>query len=113
MESESSTQVIQFAPKQKLDDRNSLDDAGQAIVALIGEAAKISDEKTQRAMTAAHRLAIQLREAEDRIVQLQAEVEQLQSRAARAEQWLETIRQQIQDTLIGPAQSRNQRPVEH
>jgi chromosome segregation ATPase len=113
MASESSTQVIQFALKQEPDDASSLDDAGQAIVALLGEAAKISNEKTERAMTAAHRLAMQLRDAEDRIAQLQAEVERLQSRAARAEQWLETIRQQIQDTLIGPLQSSNRRPVEH
>ena len=113
MESESSTQVIQFAPNQRLDDGGSLDDAGQAIVALLGEAANISNEKTERAMTAAHRLAMQLRDAEDQIAQLQAEVERLQSRAARAEQWLETIRQKIQDTLIGPLQSSNRRPVEH
>jgi chromosome segregation ATPase len=113
MASESSTQVIQFALKQEPDDASSLDDAGQAIVALLGEAAKISNEKTERAMTAAHRLAMQLRDAEDRIAQLQAEVERLQSRAARAEQWLETIRQKIQDTLIGPLQSSNRRPVEH
>jgi hypothetical protein len=40
MESESSTQVIQFAPKQKLDDGGSLDYAGQAIVACSGERPK-------------------------------------------------------------------------
>jgi TolA-binding protein len=113
MESESSTQVIQFAPKQKLDDGGSLDYAGQAIVALLGGAAKISNEKTERAMTVAHRLAIQLRETEDQIAELQGEVERLQSRAERAERWLETIKQEIQDTLIGPLQSSNRRPGEH
>src|SRR5262245_41978544 len=113
MEREPSTQVVPFAPKQEIDGGSSLDDAGRAIVVLLGEAAKISNEKTERAMTAAHRLAIQLREAEDRIAQLQGEVERLQSRAARAEQWLETIRQQIQDSLIGPMESSRQRPVEH
>jgi TolA-binding protein len=84
-----------------------------ALMALSASLGLAGCAATDGAMTAGHRLAMQLRDAEDRIAQLQGEAERLQSRAARAEQWLETIRQQIQDTLIGPLQSSNRRPVEH
>jgi predicted nucleic acid-binding Zn-ribbon protein len=53
-------------------------------------------------MSMAHRLSLELRAAEDRIAELQAETERLQTRAARAEQWLEAIKNEIEDNLIAP-----------
>jgi predicted nucleic acid-binding Zn-ribbon protein len=50
----------------------------------------------------AHKLSIQLRTAEDRISQLEAEVELSRDRAARAERWLQTIQNEIEEKLIAP-----------
>src|SRR5262249_23522083 len=48
-------------------------------------------ENCDRAMKLAHKLSMQLRAAEERISQLEAEVELFRDRAARAEGWLQTI----------------------
>ena len=64
--------------------------------------AQASNEKVERAMDTAHKLSMQLRDAEDRIAQLEGqnvllhgEVEHLQARAARAESWLERQRPRL------------------
>jgi TolA-binding protein len=99
-------EVFAFAPKQKPPEGSDpIDQAGQAVVATLREAANISKENVDRAMTLAHRLSMQLRATEDRISQLQGEVELLRSRATRAEQWLETIKTEIQDKLIAPMEA--------
>jgi cell division septum initiation protein DivIVA len=43
-----------------------------------------------------------LRTAEDRISQLETEIEQAQDRADRAETWLQVIRKEIEEKLIAP-----------
>jgi chromosome segregation ATPase len=101
MDQRTPSEVLAFAPKQKpLDRADPIDQAGHALVAMLQEAAKISNENVERALDMAHKLSIQLRAAEDRIAQLQAEVQFLQNRASRAEQWLEAIKNEIQDKLI-------------
>jgi hypothetical protein len=45
---------------------------------------------------------MQLRTAEDRISQLEAEVELFRDRAVRAERWLQTIQNEIEEKLIAP-----------
>jgi hypothetical protein len=50
----------------------------------------------------AHKLSMQLRTAEDRISQLEAEVGLFRDRAARAERWLQTIQNEIEEKLIAP-----------
>ena len=57
-------------------------------------------------MALAHKLSLQLRAAEDRISELQAEIKRLEDRAIRAEQWLETIKKEIEDKLIGPMEAK-------
>ena len=52
-------------------------------MAMLREAANISNENVDRAMSLAHKLAMQLRTAKEQIVQLQGEVERLENRAAR------------------------------
>jgi uncharacterized small protein (DUF1192 family) len=100
------SEVLAFAPKQKPGDGSDpIDQAGRAIVAMLGEAVSISNENVDRAMSLAHKLAIQLRGAEERITQLQSEVERLEARAARAERWLETIKQEIENKLIAPMEA--------
>jgi predicted PhzF superfamily epimerase YddE/YHI9 len=99
-------EVLKFAPKQRpRDEGDPIDQAGHALVAMLHEAAKLSNENVDRAMTMAHKLSIQLRAAEDRISQLQAEVEHLESRATRAEQWLQQVKKEIEDKLIGPMEA--------
>ena len=100
------SEVLAFAPNQKPRDASDpLDQAGHALIAVVREAASISIENVERSMTLAHKLSIQLRAAEDRIAQLQSEVERLQNRASRAERWLETIKKEIHDKLIAPMEA--------
>jgi hypothetical protein len=48
------------------------------------------------------KLAMQLRAAEDRITQLEAEAALLRDRATRAEGWLQTIHSELEQKLIAP-----------
>jgi chromosome segregation ATPase len=106
-----STEVMRFAPQQKLrGELEPIDQAGHAVIALLKEAAGISKESIERAMTVAHRLSLELRTAEDRIRELEGEVERLESRATRAEQWLGTIKKEIEDTLIAPMEANRSKP---
>jgi chromosome segregation ATPase len=57
---------------------------------------------------------MELRAAEERITQLEAEVEHLRDRATRAERWLETIKREIEGKLIVPMEAnRPQLPALH
>src|SRR5438270_893219 len=96
-------QVVKFAPKERPRNYSTpVEEAGQAIVAKIQKAADLSNENCDRAMKLAHKLSMQLRAAEDRVNQLEAEVELLRDRAVRAERWLETIQKEIEEKLIAP-----------
>jgi len=79
-----------------------VEEAGEAIIAKIQKAAELSNENCDRAMKLAHKLSMQLRAAEERISQLEAEVELFRDRAARAEGWLQTIQKEIEEKLIAP-----------
>jgi hypothetical protein len=98
--SESTEQVIKFSPKQQ--SSISADEAGQAVIAKIRKAAELSHETCDRAMALAHKLAMQLRAAEDRINRLERDTALFRDRAARAEGWLQTIHQEIEEKLIAP-----------
>jgi TolA-binding protein len=101
-----STEVVRFASKQKpRAELEPIDQAGHAVIGRLQEAAGIAEENIERAMTVAHRLSLELRTAEDRIRELEGEVERLESRATRAEQWLGTIKKEIEDTLIAPMEA--------
>jgi hypothetical protein len=100
-ETETSEQVLRFAPKEKAPNRvTQLDDAGQAIVAQIRTAADLAKEDCDRAMGLAHKLSMELRAAEEGTQQMAREVEHWRDRAARAEQWLRTIQQEIEEKLL-------------
>jgi hypothetical protein len=79
-----------------------VEEAGEAIIAKIQKAAELSNENCDRAMKLAHKLSMQLTAAEERISQLEAEVELFRDRAARAEGWLQTIQKEIEEKLIAP-----------
>src|SRR5262249_955739 len=111
MDERAPAEVLLFTPKETPEDgADPIDQAGEAIVAMLHQAAQSSKENMERAVSMAHRLSIKLRAAEDRIAQLQGEVEHLQNGANRAEQWLETIKQEIDDNLI-PSIAPNPQPL--
>jgi hypothetical protein len=89
-----------FASMEKLGDMDPTDQSGRAVVALLQQAAAVSNENCDRAMSMAHKLSVQLRTAEDQIAQLRAELEHFQGRATRAEEWLQVIRKEIEERLL-------------
>jgi chromosome segregation ATPase len=106
-----STEVVRFASQKPRAELEPIDRAGHAVIALLQKAADIAEENIERAMTVAHRLSLELRTAEDRIRELEGEVEHLESRATRAEQWLGTIKKEIEDTIIAPMEARSRQQV--
>jgi hypothetical protein len=96
-------QVLRFVPTERPRTYGPVvEEAGEAIIAKIQKAAELSNENCDRAMKLAHKLSMQLRAAEERISQLEAEVELFRDRAARAEGWLQTIQKEIEEKLIAP-----------
>src|SRR5438067_568767 len=86
-------QVRKFAPKRRPETRKAeihpTDRAGEALLAMLKDAATLSNENCERLMDLTHDLSRQLQAAQDRIDQLQAEVEHFRARASGAEKWLE------------------------
>jgi len=96
-------QVLKFVPKEWPNSYGAqAEEVGRAIVTRIQKAADLSNENCDRALALAHKLSMQLRTAEDRISQLEAEVELFRDRAVRAERWLQTIQKEIEEKLIAP-----------
>jgi hypothetical protein len=96
-------EVVKFEPKgSPRTDFTPVEEAGQAIVAKIQRAAELANENCDRTMRLAHKLAMELRAAEDRINQLEREVQLFRERAARAEHWLQAIHKEIEEKLIVP-----------
>jgi hypothetical protein len=104
--------VVEFAPKRGAG-RNSVpgnngaransipaDDAGNGIVALLHKAAETAKEDCARAMDLAHKLSFQLRAAEERARELEAEANHFRDRAASAENWLAVIHNEVQQTFF-------------
>jgi chromosome segregation ATPase len=88
-------------PKEKAQNTIAeVDDAGRAIVAQIRTAADLAKEDCDRAMALAHKLSMELRAAEDRTHEMEAEVKHWRERTARAEQWLATIQKEIEEKLL-------------
>ena len=93
--------VLKFAPKDRpSDDNDPTDQSGRAVVALLQQAASQSNDTCERAMSLAHKLSVQLRAAEDQINQLRGQLEFFQNRATRAEEWLQVIRKEIEETML-------------
>jgi hypothetical protein len=97
-----SPEVVQFArPAQgEQDDHTKLDKAGETILQLLNKAADVADGNSRRAMDIAQKFSDQLRVAEDRVAELEAEVTVYQQRAERAEQWLHRVYTEIEDRFL-------------
>jgi len=104
-----SESVIPFAPAAKNaapDSGDQLDKAGQTILQMLHRAAGVAEENSRHALETAQKLSHQLRAAEDRIAELEAEVTAYQERAERAEQWLHRVYTEIEDRFLQQSDSR-------
>ena len=105
-----SESVIPFAPATKNaatpDSADQLDNAGQTILRLLHKAAGVAQANSQHALEMAQKLSHQLRAAEDRIAELEAEVGIYQDKAERAEQWLHKVYTEIEDRFLRQDNSR-------
>jgi hypothetical protein len=98
-----SESVIPFAPAAKNpvpDNADQLDKAGQTILRLLQKAAGVAEANSHHALEMAQKLSHQLRAAEDRIAELEAEVGIYREKADRAEQWLHKVYTEIEDRFL-------------
>src|ERR1700730_5640055 len=98
-----SDSVIPFAPATKnaaSDNTDQLDQAGQTILKLLHKAAGVAEANSQYALDMAQKRSHQLRAAEDRIAELEAEVGTYQQKADRAEQWLHKVYTEIEERVL-------------
>ena len=103
--------IIPFAPnKQAREEGDPMDRSGRAIIALLQQAADEATSNCDRAMDLAHKLSMQLRAAEDRIRELDAEMRHYHDRAQRAEQWLARIYKDIEDKFFEHKPADSQQP---
>ncbi len=101
--------VVPFAPKSNTRSQagDELDRAGQAILGVLDRAVVAAEAKYQQAVETTHKLSDQLRAAEDRIRQLEANVRHHQDRADRAEKWLYQISVEIEQKFFGRDDNRS------
>jgi hypothetical protein len=79
---------------------DQLDKAGQSILRLLQEAAGMAEQNSRQAVEAAQKHSYQLRAAQDRINELEAEIEAYRDRAERAEHWLHKVYTEIEDRFL-------------
>jgi len=93
--------IIPFAPsKDGRSDLDPVEQSGQAIVALVQQAAETANSNCDRAMDLAHKLSMQLRVAEERVRELEGVIRHYQDRAERAERWLVRIYNDIEQKFF-------------
>jgi precorrin-2 methylase len=98
--SQTEKSVVPFAPTDK--GNNQLDKAGESILNLLHKAAGVAEENSQHAREIAQKLSQELVVAEQRITDLEAEVERRRDRAERAEQWLHKVYKEIEERFRPP-----------
>jgi hypothetical protein len=79
---------------------DQVDKAGQTILGLLHKAAGVAEANSQHALDMAQKLSHQLRAAEDRIAELEAEVGMYRDKVERAEQWLHRVYTEIEDRFL-------------
>jgi hypothetical protein len=106
-----SNTVVAFPPGVKdatLDGVDQLDRAGQTILKLLHKAAGVAEQNSRHALDMAQKLSHQLRSAEDRIAELEAEVDLYREKSDRAEQWLHKVYTEIEERFIRQAEEKRQ-----
>ena len=97
-----SSTIVPFAPTPKAPPEANVvaDDSGRTIIALLQKAAEMAKDDCARAMDLAHKLSFQLRAAEERAREAEAEAVHFRDRAARAEAWLLRIHNEVEQTFF-------------
>jgi hypothetical protein len=95
-------QVLTYASRQERRIDDPMDQSGNAIVAMLQKAAERLKDNSAHSRTIANEVFRQLRDTEDRINELQTEIEYFRERASRAETWLQRIQREIEQKLIAP-----------
>jgi len=101
--------VVPLGPATEgVEREDQLDLPGQFFLSLLQKAAGLAEENSRYAVDIAQRLSHQLcaaenrvTELEDRIAELEAEVQLYREKYERAEQWLGKISNEIQERVIG------------
>ena len=99
--------VSSFAKSSAQSEIDTIDQSGADILALLQQSADATKETCDRALSMAHKLALELRAAEERADRLQAQVEQLENNARRAEGWLAQIRNEISEKFFHQQEARS------
>ena len=101
MSAHETNSVVRFAPRNAVSDNtDQLDKAGQTILSLLHKAAGMAEENSKYTLDMAQKISHQLRAAENRIAELEAEVGIYQDKADRAEQWLHKVYTEIDDRFL-------------
>ena len=101
MSIQSSAHVIPLAPEKSVGGEvDQLDRAGQTILQLLHKAAGVAEDNSRHALEMAQKLSHQLRVAEERIAELEAEIGMYQEKTERAEQWLHKVYTEIEDRFL-------------
>src|SRR5271169_5770076 len=109
-----SESVVPFAPAARSggsNDADQLDTAGQTILRLLHKAAGVAEANSRYALDVAQKLSHQLRAAEDRIAEPEAEVRIYQDRTERAEQWLHKIYIEVEERFIRRSEEKRRTAV--
>jgi hypothetical protein len=104
--SQTENPVVPFAPGTSSNGGDQLEKAGRSIINLLHKAAGAAEKNSQHALDMAQKLSDQLCAAEQRITDLEAEVERHRDRAERAEQWLHRVYTEIEDRFVRRATGR-------
>ena len=105
-ESDSVVQLASASKKVAPTGVDQLDSAGQTILQLLNKAANVAEQNSKHAIDMAQKLAHELRAAQQRISELEAEVVAYQNQAERAEQWLHKVYTEIEDRFLQQGRSR-------
>ncbi len=98
--------VIPFSSDSTISSKTDrLDRAGQTVLQLLNKAAGVAEENSKRAIDVADRLSQQLRAAEGRIAELEAEAAAYQEQAERAAQWLHRVYTEIEERFLRQEQN--------
>src|SRR5215208_2260013 len=80
--------------------------SGQAIVALLNQAADSAKATCEQVINTAGTLSIQLRAAEDKVKLLESELRHYQDRSSRAEKWLSRVYKEIEQNFFNAQNTR-------
>ena len=100
--SDKTATIVSFAPilDGQSDANMVADDSGRAIVALLQKAAEMAEGDCARAMDLARKLSSQLQVTEERASELEAEAAHFRNRAVRAEEWLQHIHNEVEQSFF-------------